>query len=96
VSAAIDEDEADGRMMEFHLDELLGEVVTFEEREYAYGIGKLRLRLLRVGLSRSDPGWATVVGAFVDFRGIEHDIRQVSVRVEALAAHARRVRAGER
>lgn len=79
-------------MLDLHLDDLLGEVVSLRERDYMYGIGTLRLRVLRVGLLRTEPGWAIMVGAFVDFRGDEHGLREVTVRVEALASHLRHMR----
>jgi len=44
------------------------------------------LRLERVTLMRSEPGWALVAGTVVDFRGDEHAEREVMVRVGALAA----------
>lgn len=83
-------------MMEFHLDDLLNDVIALNERDYMYGRGTLRLRLLSVTLSRADPGWAKVVGLFIDFRGDEHGVREALVRVEALTAHLRSVGAGVR
>lgn len=83
-------------MMEFHLDDLLGDVIALDERDYLYGMGTLRLRPLRVTLSRADPGWAKVVGVFIDFRGGEHGVREALVRVEALTAHLRSAAAGMR
>jgi hypothetical protein len=74
-------------MLDFHLDELIGEVVSLDESDYMYGIGRLRLRILAVTLVRTDPGWAHVIGVFVDYRGNEHGLRDILVRVEALQSH---------
>lgn len=72
------------RMHDPRLDHLIGTVVVIDDNDYMYGVGTLRLRLRRITLLRSEPGWALVAGVAVDFRGTEHDARDVTVRVRAL------------
>jgi len=78
-------------MNDLELDVLLGKVVIVDENDYMYGMGPLRLRLERITLLRSEPGWALVAGLMVDFRGDHHQSREVMVRIGALSACAARL-----
>lgn len=65
-----------------------GFIAEFAEDEYLYGIGILRLRIIRVTLLRSDPGWALVDGIHIDHRGDPHERRNVLVTVAALRRYS--------
>jgi hypothetical protein len=61
-----------------------GIVAEFAAEEYLYGIGVLRVRIIRVTLVRSNPQWALVDGIHIDHRGDAHERRAVMVTIAAL------------
>jgi hypothetical protein len=62
-------------------------ILTLAEEEYRYGLGTLRLRVERITLLRSEPGWALVGGVRIDHRGTACEHRDVCVSVHTLRQH---------
>lgn len=59
-------------------------VITFTEDEYLYGLGTLRLRVERVTVLRSEPGWALVGGVRIDHLDVAHERRDICVPLATL------------
>ena len=59
-------------------------VITFTEDEYLYGFGTLRLRVERVTVLRSEPGWALVGGVRIDRLGSAREDRDICVPLATL------------
>lgn len=61
--------------------------LTLAEDEYLYGLGPLRLRVEKITIMRSYPGWALVGGVRIDHRGVTREHRDVCVSITTLREH---------
>src|ERR1700753_1860534 len=62
-------------------------VLIFTEAEYLYGMGTVCLRVDRIAILRSQPGWALIGGVRIDHLGVDRERRDISVSMATLRTH---------